>query len=62
MFVTMFFMPVKTIAQSDGDLSIGGEKVTALNANDLSAVAPGVSGTIKYEAKNKDTYAAKMQQ
>ena len=49
----MFFMPAKTIAQSDGDLSIGGEKVTALNANDLSAVAPGVSGTIKYEAKTK---------
>lgn len=53
MFATMFFMPVKIIAQSDGDLSIGGEKVTALNANDLSAVAPGVSGTIKYEAKTK---------
>ena len=53
MFATMFFMPAKTIAQSDGDLSIGGEKVTVLNANDLSAVAPGVSGTIKYEAKTK---------
>ena len=61
MFVTMFFMPAKTIAQSEGDLSIGGEKVTALNANDLSAVAPGVSGTISMKLKQRHL-RCKMQQ